>query len=147
MSTSQTTISYQAKIVSALNNLFRSTDLHEARHNVGKHLSVAFFWDSVADYAKKQADRAWKSLEEANIIEDDEGRRKLDTGEHILAESPHFVCRAVVTKAVRRFNVQELAKILKKDYKIPEPTTVQLCEKAKKETVPQVRLAVEEKGV
>jgi len=143
----QTTISYQAKIVSALGALKNDIQSPDTKHNQGRYLAEAYFWDAVADYAKKQADRAWKGMESDGVIPDDGARRELTTGEHILAESPRFVCRAVVTVPVRRFNVGELAKMLKKKHKIPEPTTVQYCEEAKKATVPQVRLAIEEKAV
>ena len=140
-------VSLQARIVAALAGLFKEVSAKSIdRSNSGPFLRDMFIWDTIADYAKKQADLSWDKAVDAGVIEDKEARAKMSPGEHTLTESRYFKCIAVVTQPVRRFSVDSLATKLKKQFKVPEATTKELCEASKEAGSPQVRLRVEERA-
>ena len=133
---------YLTKIVSALNRLGQNgTANPDGTHNTGSMLGEAYLWDAVEAFAKGRSKKAWEALENEGVIIPPDV-----TGEHALATSPHFVCSAKVTNPVRRFNADELAKLLKKQYKIPEPVSKALIEQAKVGTKPAVSYSIMERA-
>lgn len=145
-----TSISFQAQIISALGKMWRELGASRPDHrsNEGAALGEAFFWDTIQDYAKKRSDDLWDKLGENGIIKDEEQRKTLTPGDHVLSESPRFRCFAKVTQPVRRFQPDSLAEALRKSkYKVPTATTIELVEKAKVPSTSQVKLSIIEKGV
>lgn len=113
----------------------------DVKDNTGNILGEAFMWDTVLKVAKGHSDRIWKKME-ATIIKAD----GLAEGAHILASSPRFVCSAVVTAPVRRFNAEALADAMSQPpYKVPKHITLKMVEDAKIGTKGNVRLEVVEK--
>jgi len=135
-------MSYQVKIISALNRLgLNGTANPDGTHNSGRLLGEAFLWDEVVRYAEARSKKAWQALEtEGHITRPDE------PGEYSLVVSPSFAVTAKVSNPVRRFNVNALAKVLKQKYKVPEPVTVELCEQAKVPTKSSVTYTVAERS-
>lgn len=130
--------SFQARIVAWLGN--KQPENPDAKHNTGRLLGEAFFWDHVCKMAKARSDAAWDKLLDEGLIE-----RPEEEGMHSLLTTPSFTCIAKVSKPVRRFSADELAKLLKKQHKIPEPVTKQLVEQAKVSTKPSVSYEVTER--
>ena len=138
--------SYLAQIYSVLTTFGKSQLIPpkapEKNANMATLLGEAYLWDEVQSFAKKQSDKLWAEMEKQEVIPD---KSTLDQGPHVLAESRRFVVSATVSAPVKRFSPDELAKLMKKEYKVPEPRTKELCEAAKKGTTGQVRLAISER--
>ena len=132
--------SYQTKIVSALSKLGSNGTASPDKSNSGTLLADAFLWDTVEAYAKKRSAAAWDVLEKELDI-----KRPEDPGSHILASTPSFVATAKVSQPVRRFSVDELAKAMKAKYRVPEPTTKEMCEQAKVPGKPSCAFEIVEK--
>lgn len=115
----------------------------DAKHNVGRRLQQAYFWDQVQAYAKKQSDTLWSGLEKDELVL----TSNLDPGDHVLAESPHFVVNAKVSERVRRFNADYLADQMKKKFKVSIPIAKQMIESAKQPSNSTTTLKIVEKGV
>lgn len=98
----------------------------DTKHNAGRLIGRAFFWDQIAKFAKKQSEVAWDELENEEIVSYVES-----PGDHTLAESPHFMVMDKVSEPRRAFNADVLAEDLKKKYKVPVPISKELIEKAK----------------
>lgn len=137
---------YLAQIFAVLNTFGRTQlvppKAPEKDSNLAVILGEAYLWDEVQSFAKKRSDMLWKQLTDEKVIPD---TKQLDEGDHTLAESRRFVVTAKMTAPVKRFSADELAKIMKKEYKVPEPRTKELVESAKKGTVGQCRLAIVER--
>jgi len=135
--------SYLARVVKALGKLGTGeTENPDAKHNTGRTLGEYFMWNEVRKYAEARADAAYERLVTSGQIED---TKTLPPGNHVLAKSPHFALTVSVSAPVRRFNGQELAKLLfKSKYKVPTAWTAEALEQAKVGTSPQVKRAISE---
>lgn len=121
---------FLTKIVAAVNGLFNEIipTNPDNKHNAGRFLAAAYFWDAVQSIAKGRADKAWKALEANKLIEE----KERDPGEYELATSPHFICALKVSEKVNRFSADALAKALSTSkYKVPVPIARQYIEAAK----------------
>jgi hypothetical protein len=136
-------MSYKTEIVKAISK-FNGVKNPDAKHNTGRLLGEAYFWDEMAKYAKAQAEGKWATLTREGIIPE---KRSLDPGEQEVASSPSFAVIAKVTQPVKRFDVDELAKLMRQSkYKVPESTTKELVDLAKVPTSPMVTMRVVERG-
>jgi hypothetical protein len=113
------------------------------RTNTGKLLGEYFLYNEVRKWAEARSERAWKTLLSQGLVEDP---AKLPPGDHGLATSTHFILSAKVSQPVRRFDAAVLAAELKKKYKVPESSTIELCEKAKVPTKPQCTKTIAERA-
>lgn len=139
-----TTLSkYQVRLADVMSRFGKTAETEPPKKsNQETLLALAYMWDFVAAYAKGRSDAAWKELEDSKIID----ATALEPGEYILAESPNFLCKAVVTAKVKRFNPAALATALNKSkFKVPLPVATKMIEDAKKETTSQVRLNIIER--
>lgn len=134
-------MSYQSKIMSVLGRLGSNGTASPDTSNTGAYLADAYLWDTVEAYAKGKSKEAWERLEKELDIKAPEV-----AGAYVLATSPSFTVTAKVTQPVKRFNVDELAKALKKRYRVPEPTTKEMVEHAKVPTKSVCTLAVIERA-
>lgn len=126
--------SYLARIVQHLNE-FGKTILPLPKNSKDKNgnaaalLAEAYLWDSVQRYAKKRSDRVWEEMDKAGLVDAPD-----DPGDHMLAETLHFMCAVKVTVPVKRFNAGVLATALQKKYKVPLPVSKEMIEAAKTPT-------------
>ena len=110
--------------------------------DMGKMLAEMYVWDEIAKVAKKNSDGYWNAAEKNGVYDS----HNLDPGTHTLVDSKGFSLIAVVTQPVKRFNQEQLAKLLKASkYKVPEPITKQYCDAAKIPTKSNVLLAISER--
>lgn len=123
-------VTFQASILKELNVLAEKLDKlnPDTKSNTGRAIARAYMWDRMVDYAEKQSNAEWKKLQDDEIIDD---HTKLDEGDHILGESPHFSVQCKVSAKRNMFDVEKLAKELKKKYRVPEPITKDMVSKAK----------------
>jgi hypothetical protein len=139
-------MSYETDIIKTLAKLGKNsgTENPDSKHNQGRLLGEAFLWDKVEAYARGRSDAAWTSLAREGIIPDKKG---LTPGDHELAYSPSFAVIAKVTQPIKRFNGDELARLLSKSkYKVPESTTKELMDQAKIPANPAVTMKVVERS-
>lgn len=122
-------LTFVAQIHKRITMLFQELDKlnPDSKHNTGRLIGRALFWDQIEKYAKKQSEIAWDTLEKEEIVTYD----GLPPGDHTLAESPHFIVMAKVSSPRRAFSPDALATSLKKRYKVPEVVTKEEVEKAK----------------
>lgn len=120
-------ITFTAQIHKKLTELRDALDKlnPDTKHNSGKLIGRAHMWDQIHKFAKKQSEVAWDVLESEDIVAYVES-----SGDHTLAESPHFTVMDKVSEPRKAFNVDALAEALKK-YKIPKSVVLELVEKAK----------------
>ena len=110
--------------------------------NMGKMLAEMYVWDEIAKLAKKNSDGYWNAAEKNGIY----NASDLDPGTHTLVDSKGFALIATVTQPVKRFNQEQLARLLKASkYKVPEPITKQFCNASKMPTKSNVILAISER--
>ena len=133
---------FATQVIAKLQAFDQGISNPDQKHNTGSVLGLAFMWDEIADYAKKQSDRYWAQIEKEQEID----KAALAPGEHILVQSPHFVVRAKVTNPVRRFDPKWLAERLSRDYKKPVPYFLGLIDGAKLEGKSNVSMLIIEKG-
>jgi hypothetical protein len=138
-------VSYQAEIAKALGRLGKNgTENPDNKHNSGKLLGEAFMWEAVEKYAKAKGDAAWQALMREGIIPN---KKDLQEGEHELAYSPSFVAIARVSAPVKRFKIEEMAKLMRESkYKVPESTTIEMADRAKVPSTSAVSLKIIERG-
>ena len=137
---------YQTDIVKVLSKLGRmnGTVNPDEKHNTGRLIGEAFLWDQVEKYAKGRSDAAWVALAKEGVIPQ---KKSLEQGEHELAYSPSFLVIGKVTAPVKRFSVDELAKLLRMSkYKVPESTTKELVDRAKVPTASMASIRVIERS-
>jgi hypothetical protein len=133
--------SFIAAIIKDLARLAHDMPMPDSTHNTGKMLAIAYFWDIVGKHAKRQSDQMWELLMTEGLVEEPSA-----PGEHVLCESPKFVCYAKVTNKIKRFSPEELSKIFKRSkYKVPELITREYVERAKKETKSAISYSIEER--
>lgn len=131
-----------SKIVAYLAGAADAVGLPDSKHNTGRLLAKAYFWDSVTKYARGQSEAAWDVLEKEKIID----LENLGQGDHVLAESPSLTVTAKISAPVRRFNADRLAELLSQSkFKVPLPVAKQFVEQAKVAGNPTKTLAVIEK--
>ena len=138
-------ITFQAAVIKELMALDAKIEKlnPDAKHNVGRSLGSAAFWDYVATYAEKQSKIAWKALIEEEVITDP---TKKSEGEYNLATSPSFTVTLKVSAPRKQFDVEKLAVMLKKKYKVPEPITKDFVEKSKSAGSSNRTLKIIERG-
>lgn len=138
--------SYLAQIYAVLST-FGVTQLvppkaPEKNANMATLLGEAYLWDEVAAFAKKQSDKRWKAMEDQGVIP---ASAEITTGKHVLAETRKFVVAANMSAPVKRFSPDELAKIMKREFKVPLPRSIEIVEQSKKGTTGQCRLTISER--
>jgi len=137
---------YQTDIIKALSKFGHSngTTNPDEKHNAGRMLGEAFMWEQVAKYAEGRADAVWAEMTVEGIVPKKEA---LEDGEHEVAYSPSFVVISKVSKPVKRFSGEELARMLNKSkYRVPLSTTKEMIDKAKVDSNPMRSLKVIERG-
>lgn len=113
----------------------------DTKHNQGRSIIEAFIWDEIQGLAKGRSDSVWERMEKAGIYE-----KPLKPGKYECGESPSFVIRATVTEPIKRFNEEELARVLEAStFKIPPHMTKGFVGAAKIPTTSQVRLTIVER--
>jgi Icc-related predicted phosphoesterase len=137
-------ITFTAEIHKEITKLFERIEKKnpDLTSNTGNLIGRAHIWDQIQSYAKKQSDVAWEALEKEDIV----NSKGLTSGEHTLAESPHFFIVANVTKPYKKFSPDVLAESLKKKYRVPLPVTKELIEQAKVDDKPRTSLKIVERG-
>jgi len=115
----------------------------DGKHNKGRSILEAFVWDEVQRLAKGKSDSVWERMEHAKIYEKPEGNKP---GKFECGESPHFVIKATVSEPVKRFQENELARVLEaSQFKIPPHMTKEFVGAAKVPGNGQVRLTIVER--
>ena len=113
----------------------------DAKHNQGRSILEAFIWDEIQGLAKGRSDQVWERMEKAGIYE-----KPLKAGKFECGESPHFIIKATVTEPVKRFQEDELARVLEASpFKIPPHMTKGFVGAAKVPGNGQVRVKIEER--
>jgi hypothetical protein len=113
----------------------------DAKHNAGKSILEAFIWDEIQGLAKGRSDSVWERMEKSGIYE-----KPLKPGKYECGESPSFVIRASVSEPVKRFQEDELARVLEAStYKIPPHISKGFIGAAKVPGNSQVRVKIEER--
>lgn len=122
--------SFAAVVTKHLNKIADVCETHnpDAKHNVGRGLGVVFFWTAVEKYAKAKKDEAWDALAKEDTIP---VTNKLNPGEYMLAESPHFYASVKISNPIKRFDGDVLADALFSKYKVPKPMAKELIDQAK----------------
>ena len=115
----------------------------DSKHNQGRYMAEAFVWDEIQSVAKGKSEDAWKRMVNEGIYTEPDRKEASDK---LLATSPHLELHGKVTVPVKRFSADELAKKLKKQYKIPEATTKQLVDQSKVGTNGNLLLSIKEKS-
>jgi hypothetical protein len=116
------------------------------KSNKGKMYALLFMWKRVQQLAEKKYDSHMKMLQAEELLDDPQ---KITTpGNHTLGDSGAISVVVNVSVPRREFNVDWLAKEMKKKYKVPEAMTKALVEEAKRPGATQVRrITVQEKGM
>jgi hypothetical protein len=113
----------------------------DAKHNQGKSILEAFIWDEIAGLSKGRSDATWERMEKNGIYE-----KPLKPGKYECGESPSFIIKASVSEPVKRFNEDELARVLEaSQFKIPPHMTKGFVGAAKVPGSSQVRVKIEER--
>lgn len=100
----------------------------DSKHNTGRTIGEAFFWDEVMKFAKGKSDDAWKRLETQGVSAEPE----TPPGDHTLGVSPAFSVNLKVSEPRKAFNADALAlKLNKSKYKVPVPIVKEMIEQAK----------------
>lgn len=94
--------------------------------NVDPLIAETLIWDTIAAYAKARSDTLWERLEE-HLPERDE----ITQGESVIKDTRLFAVTANKTKPVAKFDVDTMAKEMKKQFKVPEPMTKDIYNKSK----------------
>ena len=110
--------------------------------NVSSVLSELFMWNWIRKRAESQYDKLMEQARESGIIGD---TSTLAAGNHVVAESRHFVTTAHVSEPVKRFSPEALSLWAYKAYKIPVILMREQIEKAKTPTKPTVRITIVER--
>jgi hypothetical protein len=115
----------------------------DGKHNQGRSILEAFIWDEVQRLAKGKSDQVWDRMEKAGVYEKPESTKP---GKFECGESPHFVIRASVSEPVKRFQEDELARVLEaSQFKIPPHMTKGFVSAAKVPGNGQVRITIAER--
>jgi hypothetical protein len=113
----------------------------DTKHNQGKSILEAFIWDEIQSVAKGKSDTTWERMEKAGIYE-----KPTKPGKYECGESPHFIIKANVTEPVKRFQEDELARVLEAStFAIPPHMTKGSVAAAKVPGNSQVRVKIEER--
>lgn len=114
----------------------------DGKHNAGRSILEAFVWDEIQKLAKGKSDDAWDRMEKAGVYVKPDNR----AGRYECGESPHLVIKATVSEPVKRFNEEELARVLEaSQFKVPPHMTKGFVAAAKIPGNPQTRLSIVEK--
>lgn len=115
------------------------------RDELDQALADAFMWDTIAKYAEKKSEAAWKLLEEEQFVGD---YKNMEPGEHEIAHSASFISRCKVSQPIVRFDNNEMAQLLvKSKYKVPLAVTLEYIDKAKVPKNSSRTLVIEERTV
>lgn len=110
--------------------------------NASRVLAELFMWNWIRKHADSQYDKLMDQAREEGVLGDTGG---LQTGNHIMAESRHFVVMANVTEPVKRFSADALCAWALEKFKIPVILMKEQIEKSKLPTKPQVRVTITER--
>jgi hypothetical protein len=98
------------------------------RSNSGKVYGEAYIWETLERVAKKKREALWESMEKDGLV----STIPSDPGSYELGMSNRFVASVRVSEPVRRFNADELCKLLTNSkYKVPAPIAKEFVDKAK----------------
>lgn len=115
----------------------------DGKHNQGRFILESFLWDQIESIAKGKSADAWDKMEANGVFVPP---NKEEAGNSVCGESPKFVISAKVSEKVKRFNGDELAKLLNKSkYKVPVHTAKEFIDKAKVGSTPTVTLRIVER--
>lgn len=99
----------------------------DAKHNSGRLIGEAYFWDTVEALAKKQSATTWEGLEALGITLS----RDEEPGNYDVDSSPSFDVTCKISNPRQKFDEEKLAKALQRKYKIPIPVTKEMVANAK----------------
>jgi hypothetical protein len=100
------------------------------RSTIGKQLWTVYFWQVVADLAKKREEAAWEEIQKGLIGSDDD-LRQLSEGEHLVVESGRYSVIAEVSKPQRRFNAEKFAERAARQFRTTVARVTALIEDCK----------------
>jgi hypothetical protein len=113
----------------------------DARHNVGKSILEAFVWDEIQKLSKGRSDSVWERMEKTGVYE-----KPLSVGRHECGESPHLLIKATVSEPIKRFNEDELLRVMEaSEFKVPPHKMKGFVGAAKIPGNPMVRLIIVER--
>lgn len=110
--------------------------------NVSRVLAELFMWSWIRKYADSKYDKLMEQAKGEGMITDPSG---MVSGNHIVAESRHFVMTANVTEPARRFDSDILCKWALAEYKVPVIVMKEQIDKSKSPTKPMVRISIAER--
>jgi len=114
----------------------------DSKHNQGRAILEAYIWDEIAKLAKGRSDNTWEKMEKAGIYTKPDPK----AGKYECGESPHFIIKATVSEPIKRFNEEELARVLEaSQFKIPPHMTKGFVGAAKVPGSSATRLTIEER--
>lgn len=137
-------MSLTTEIHRAVLDLFKTiaSSTPKPKDNIEPLLLNAFIWDEIARVADRQSKLAWTDIESNELYI----KKALPQGESIINETPTFLLTSKVSAPVRRFNADELARLLHEQRKVPIGVTKSLVEQSKLPSNPTVSLNVVERG-
>lgn len=110
--------------------------------NTSRILAELFMWNWIRKYSESQYNKLLKDAKADGVVGNVE---ELGPGNHILAESRHFVTTANVTEPVRRFSPDALCEWALEKFKIPVILMKEAIEKAKQPSSSTVRITITER--
>lgn len=114
----------------------------DSKHNQGRQILEAYLWDEIEKLAKGKSNDAWEKMEKSGVYNKPDNK----AGKYACGESPRFVIKATVTEPVKRFNEEELARVLEaSSFKVPPHMTKGFVAAAKVPGSNQVRLSIVER--
>ncbi len=100
----------------------------DGKHNTGRMIGEAYFWDTVEKLAKAKSDSAWDRLASMGVALDEDA----DPGNHVIGNSPHFVVECSVSQPRKAFNIDVAAENINKTWpKVPIPAVKLVLDQAK----------------
>lgn len=117
---------YHSKIIAAITQLYKKAPQPDTT-NIGAFLGQIFFWENAGKYCTKQAESAWKELEEAKLADLD----RKDAGNYTILEGSKFILNLKVSEPRKTFKTDELIKILQSEHKVSLSKCVDIIERCK----------------
>lgn len=109
-----------------------ASPINPDRSSSGKVLWNVYFWQVVGEIAAEKEKAAWKELQKAGgLVDDDDKLRSLSKGEHIAAESNKFTAMITVAAPRLNFDRDEFVAEVARKYRVAKKKLEALVEKCK----------------
>lgn len=116
---------FTAHIMRLVNQL---VEANPDRSNSGRVYGEAYVWETLERVAEKKRKALWEQMEKDGLVQE----IPKDAGSYELGMSARFVASVRVSEPVRRFNADELCRLLSESkYKVPAPIAKEFVDKAK----------------